>query len=149
MGEHAALAHYVPESYAEAVAAVVREEDYAAMLFAGTSQGKDLAPRVAALLDVPLATEATALAIEGGTLVVVRPVYAGKAFARVRSEATPFLVSLRPNVFQPVDRAAAGTVERFTPRVSAPRTRVVEFRAAAGGSVDVGEATVVVSGAAG
>ena len=149
VGEDATLAHYVPESYAEVVAAVVREEDYAAVLFAGTSQGKDLAPRVAALLDAPLATEATALAIEGGTLVVVRPVYAGKAFARVRSETTPFLVSLRPNVFQPVDRAAAGTVERFNPSVSAPRTRVVEFRAAAGGSVDVGEATVVVSGGRG
>jgi electron transfer flavoprotein alpha subunit len=124
VGEHEGLAKYQPESYASAVSAAVRQGSYGAVLFAATAQGKDLAPRVAALLDVPLATEATALETSGGALVAVRPVYAGKAFARVRSDATPFLVSLRPNVFQPKERAAAGAVETFAPEVAAPRTRV-------------------------
>jgi electron transfer flavoprotein alpha subunit len=98
VGEHESLARYEPDAYAAAVAAAARQGGYAAVLFAATSQGKDLAPRVAARLDVPLATEATALEVSGGALTAVRPVYAGKAFARVRSDATPFLVSLRPNV---------------------------------------------------
>jgi electron transfer flavoprotein alpha subunit len=148
VGEHEALARYVPESYAPAVAAVVREGGYAAVLFAATAQGKDLAPRVAALLDVPLATDATALEVEGGKPLAVRPVFAGKAFARVRSSATPFLVSIRPNVFQPKERGEAGTVETFAPAVGEARTRFREFKAA-GGSVDVGEATIVVSGGRG
>ena len=118
-------------------------------LFPATSQGKDLAPRVAARLDVPLATEATALDVSGGALTAVRPVYAGKAFARVRSDATPFLVSLRPNVFQPKERAAAGAVETIQPELAPARTRVREFRAATGGALDVGEATIIVSGGRG
>ena len=149
VGEHEALAGYAPESYAAAVVAAARERKYAAVLFAGTSQGKDLAPRVAALLDVPLATDVTALEAEGGAPVAVRPVYAGKAFARVRSDASTLLVSLRPNVFQPKERATDAAVETFSPPVVPARTRLKEFRAASGGEVDVGEASIVISGGRG
>jgi electron transfer flavoprotein alpha subunit len=149
VGEHTYLTKYQPEAYAAAVSASVRQGSYAAVLFPATAQGKDLAPRVAAMLDVPLATDATALDAAGGALTAVRPVYAGKAFARVRSEASPFLVSLRPNVFQPKERASAGAVETFQPEVAPARTRVREFRAATGGALDVGEATIVVSGGRG
>ena len=148
VGEHEALARYVPEVFAPAVAAAVREGGYGAVLFAATAQGKDLAPRVAALLDVPLATDVTALEVQDGAPSAVRPVYAGKAFARVRSTATPFLASIRPNVFPAREKSAAGTVETFAPQVGEARTRVRDFKAA-GGSVDVGEATVVVSGGRG
>ncbi len=147
--EHDGLARYVPESYASAVAAAVRQESYATVLFPATAQGRDLAPRVAALLDVPLATDATALETAGGVLAAVRPVYAGKAFARVRSQATPFLVSIRPHVFQPKERAAAGLVETITAEVAPARSRVREFRAATGSALDVGEASIVVSGGRG
>ena len=149
VGEHEALAQYAPETYAAAVAAVVREGKYAAVLFAGTSQGKDLAPRVAALLDVPLATDAAGLVAEGGAPVVVRPIYAGKAFARVRSEALPFLVSLRPNVFTPKEVGGSAAVETFAPTIVAARTRVKEFKVATGGAADVGEASIVVAGGRG
>src|SRR5687768_7675805 len=71
-----ALAQYVPDVYAATVAERVRAGDYFAVIFGTTSQGKDLAPRVAAKLDLPLAADATALAVENGELVITRPVYA-------------------------------------------------------------------------
>ena len=148
VGEHEELGRYVPELHTGVIAGAVREHGYGAVLFAATAQGKDLAPRVAALLDLPLATEATALAVEDGAPVVVRPVYAGKAFARVRSSVTPLLASIRPNTFHPRERPVEGVVESFSPTVGEAHTRFREFRAA-GGSVDVGEATVVVSGGRG
>jgi electron transfer flavoprotein alpha subunit len=151
VAEHEALAGYAPESYAAAAAAAAREGRYAAVLFAGTSQGKDLAPRVAALLDLPLATEVTGLEVSEGAPVAVRPVYAGKAFARVRSEASPLLASIRTNVFAPTPRepSAAGVVETFAPALVPSRTRLREFRAASGGNADVCEASIVVSGGRG
>ena len=148
VAESDALATFVPEVHAKAVAAAAKQ-DYAAVLFAASAQGKDLAPRVAALLDVPLATDVTGLEAAGGAVTAVRPVYAGKAFARVRSEATPFLASVRPNVFQPKEHPAAGAVETFTAEVAPARTKVREFKAASGGALDVGEATIVVSGGRG
>jgi electron transfer flavoprotein alpha subunit len=149
VAEHEALASYSPEVYAATVADAVREGGYTAVVFAATSQGKDLAPRVAALLDVPLASDVTGIGTDGGGVTARRPVYAGKAFVRLAIDATPAILSIRPNVFGASERAAAGTIESFTPDVTEPKSRVVERKAAEGASVDVAEASIVVSGGRG
>jgi electron transfer flavoprotein alpha subunit len=149
--EHAALSDYNGEGYATLVAERIKVGGYAAVIFPATTVGKDLAPRVAALLDVPLAGDITSLAAEGGVLTAVRPIYAGKAFATVRLDAQPALVSIRPNVFQPAEKAADGTVQTLRPEVASDawRVRVVERKAAGDGAMDVSEATIVVSGGRG
>ena len=151
VGEHDALADYHPEGYAGVVAERIRAGDYAAVIFPATTLGKDLAPRVAAMLDVPLASDVTGVTVGDGALAIVRPVYAGKAFAHLRIDASPALVSIRPNVFQPEEQAAAGTVEAFSPQVdsSSWKSRVVERKAAGGGALDVSEATIIISGGRG
>ena len=151
VGEHVGLADYAPERLAQIIADRAGAGGYSALLFSATAQGKDLAPRVAALLDVPLVADATAVSVDGDTVVATRPVYAGKAISTVAVSASPALVSLRPNAFPAEERAAAGTVDTFTPDLpeGAASSRVVEFKAAAGDQLDVAEATIVVSGGRG
>jgi electron transfer flavoprotein alpha subunit len=151
LAEHEALADYQPEAYADVVVERVRAGDYAAVLFSATTLGKDLAPRVAALLDVPLACDATAVEVEEGTIVIERPVYAGKAFARLEIETTPVLMSLRPNAFPAAETGAEGKVQTFTPHVdpSGWKVRVVERQQARGGTLDVSAASIIVSGGRG
>lgn len=151
VGEHGALGDYSPEGYSSVVAERIRAGGYAAVVFPASTLGKDLAPRVAALLDVPLVSDITGMEVVDGAVTIVRPVYAGKAFAHVRVDATPTLVSIRPNVFQPTERPASGTVVAFEPAVDEAswKVRVIERKAAAEGSLDVGEATIVVSGGRG
>lgn len=151
VAEHEVLADYHPEAYAEVVVGRVRAGDYAAVLFSATTQGKDLAPRVAAMLDVPLATDVTAVAVEDGAIVVERPVYAGKAFASLEIDATPVLASLRPNVFPADESGGAGHVSTFVPELdsAAWKVKVLERKQAAGGALDVSEASIIVSGGRG
>ena len=151
VGEHDALAEYNPEGYVDLVVQHVRDGGYEAVVFHATTLGKDLAPRVAALLDVPLATDVTGLDVEGGKLQITRPIYSGKAFAHVEIDATPKLVSIRANVFQAVERPAAGVVSTFTPDVDPTtwRVRVLERKSAAEGALDVTEASIIVSGGRG
>jgi electron transfer flavoprotein alpha subunit len=151
VAEHDALAEYHPDGYAAVVSRLAREGGYGAVLFAATGEGKDLSPRVAAHLDVPLAADVTGLTVDDGTVVATRPIYAGKAFTQVAVEASPALVSIRPNVFQPAERAAAGTVEtvEVTEDSSTWPTRVVSFTQTGGDIPDVAEASVVVSGGRG
>ncbi len=151
VGEHDALAEYQPEGYAKVVADRVRSGSYGAVVFPATGLGKDLAPRVAALLDVPLATDITSVEVEDGKLAVVRPAYAGKVFAHLQLDASPAIVSIRPNVFQPSEQPASGTVEPFNPDVDPEDwgVRVVERKATGEGELDVAEATVIVSGGRG
>ena len=73
--------------------------------------GKDLAPRVAARLGVGLASDCTALAVEGGKLVATRPVFAGKA---IQTLAFPQIAGAGVAAAQGV-RAAAPRERRAAP----------------------------------
>jgi len=148
---HAALGRYTPEGYTRVVVERVRARQYDAVVFPASATGRDLAPRVAARLGVPLAADVTDLGIEGGAIWATRPVYAGKALLKVRFVARPALLSLRPNVFTPVERPRAAAAE--TAKVDVPerggRVVVREIKAAAAGALDVAEAPIVVSGGRG
>ena len=151
VAEHDDLGRYAGEAYAAVVADVVREGGYDAVLFPASAQGKDLAPRVAALLDVPLAGDVTELDASGGSLAITRPVYAGKAFATVEIDASPAVVSLRPNVFETTEGGGDAEVETITPDLSGaiPGPRFVRFEETGEGTTDVAEASVVVAGGRG
>ena len=140
---------YAPEGYARAVAERAKAGGYGAVVFAASAQGKDLAPRVAAQLGVSLAADVTDVAVDGGKVTVTRPVYAGKALLKVKVNATPAVLSLRPNVFTPVERPKAGTEESLAVAGDAGRVVVKGIKAAAGGSLDVAEAPIVISGGRG
>jgi electron transfer flavoprotein alpha subunit len=148
--KHAAFQRYAPEGCASTVTAFAKAGNHAAVLFPASATGRDLAPRVAAQLGVPLAGEVTELGWEGGAVVATRPVYAGKALLKIRITSSPAVLSLRPSVFTPVERPRAGTVESPT-LASADVGRVVvrEVKAAAQGALDVAEAPIVVSGGRG
>jgi electron transfer flavoprotein alpha subunit len=150
-GEHDALAHYQPEGYSRIVARVARDGGYAAILMPATGQGKDLAPRVAALLDVPLAQDITGLSVNDGSVEILRPVYAGKAFVRIRLDASPVLATLRPNVFQVQSHSGDGTLEslQITEDPASWPTKHISTEATGGDLLDVSEASVVVSGGRG
>jgi electron transfer flavoprotein alpha subunit len=148
---HEGLAGYHPDGYAAVTTAIGRDGGYGFILIAASGQGKDLAPRVAARLDVPLVADITGLSVEGERVVMTRPVYAGKAFSKVTVEASPVVASIRPNVFQPVASEGAGAVEAVpvSEDPSSWPTRVVSFEATGGDIPDVAEASVVVSGGRG
>jgi electron transfer flavoprotein alpha subunit len=143
-----AFARYAPEGYARVIADRARAGGYRAVVFAASAGGRDLAPRVAARLGVALAQEITDLTVDGGAVTVIHPVYAGKALLKLKLTATPAVVSLRPNVFTPVQRPRAGTAETVPVDAAAGRVVVTGTKAAAGG-LDVAEASIVISGGRG
>jgi electron transfer flavoprotein alpha subunit len=151
VAESDALGDYHPEGYTTALADLVRDGDYFAVFIPASAQGKDYAPRLAARLDLPLATDATGLEVEGGELIVTRPLYAGKAFARLKLAGSPRIVSLRPNAFGEAENPKAGTVEQITVAADPGswRVKVREVMATAGERPDVSEAPVVISGGRG
>ncbi len=152
LGEADLLSDYHPHRYAVAVTEAVKSGGYEAVVFGATAQGKDLAPRVAAMLDVPLASDVTGYDVVDGTVTAVRPVFSGKAFATVAFSASPVLLSIRPNVFQAREREAPGTVEAFAPQgldSGSQGVRIKEFQASGGESKDVAEASIVVTGGRG
>lgn len=149
-----ALAQYTTEAYARVLSSLAREHEPSVLLLAGTSLGRDLAPRVAARLQTGLAADCIALEIQDGVLVGTRPVYGGKAQCVVSSTThRPQMATLRPNVYpvaepDPTRRAEVTEADYPIPPDSL-RTKVLEVVRSASGRVELTEARVIVSGGRG
>jgi len=133
------------------MAAAARALDASIVLVGGSAQGKEVAPAAAARLAASPVADATGTAVEGGRIVWTRPVYAGKALARVVSDGPVVVASLRPNAFEPGPEGGAGAVEAFDPGAPERDFGVVvkEVLAPAAKRIDLTEADVVVSGGRG
>ncbi|MBP9011972.1 MAG: electron transfer flavoprotein subunit alpha/FixB family protein [Smithella sp.] len=149
VGDNAALEPYITEAHAQVVAKILKDNDAAIALFAASVQGKDLSARVAAKLAGGLATDCTDVKIDGGKLVAVRPMYAGKCFGEVVFNTTPAMASLRPNVFPAVENAKAAAVTKVDVAVDAQKSKVLEVQKDTSGKVDLTEANIIVSGGRG
>jgi len=153
VAKHAAFAHYDGAGYAAAVAAAARATEASVVLLAASSIGKDLAPRVAALLGVGLASDCTALDTTGGKLVARRPIMAGKLFEKLAFPLKPAMATLRPKAFAPAAPAAGKSASTsalaFEWDASAPRAVVTGVTGETGGKADLTEAEIIVSGGRG
>jgi len=143
------LARYSPDCYAAAVAAVARAQDAGVVLMGATLTGKDLMARVAQHLDTGLAQDCTSFRIEGGDLVLTRPMYAGKLLADVQFTASPVTATLRAKAYKPVEAPVAVQVERAQPDLPEPLAIIEALQTSGGQKLDVTEADIVVSGGRG
>ena len=151
VADNPALEPYTTDAHAAAIAKIVKENDPAILLLAASAQGKDLSPSLVGKLATGMATDCTDVKIDGGKLVAVRPMYAGKCFGEVLIDSFPQMASLRPNVFTIVECAKAGEVVKFDAGLDAGalKTKVAEIQKEASGKIDVAEANIIVSGGRG
>jgi electron transfer flavoprotein alpha subunit len=152
--QHELLNAYSSESYCAAITQVAQKIQPRFILGSASSMGRDLLPRVAAKLGVGLAQDCIeARAVEGQQLECVRPIYAGKAYARVRLLMLPAMATLRPNVFPlgQADIARSAKTEPFVPELSAEQIHasVKETKVAAGQKIELTEANIIASGGRG
>jgi electron transfer flavoprotein alpha subunit len=137
-----------PDALAQALAAAVRTVPAQAFLAAATSTGKDLAPRVAALLDSSLLSDCTGLSAAANGLRAMRPILAGKLIVHASSAGPVFCATLRRNVFQPSTGSGPAAVAKSA-GVAEFKALLQSIAAKTGGRLDVSEAPIVVSGGRG
>ncbi len=145
-----ALDGYVPDAYADTLVALSQAHDIAVWVFPTTMRGRELAGLTAAGLDVGALPDVTELRVEGGNIVAVRPVYAGKLLAKVET-APPAVVTTRVRAFPAAEAGdAAAPIVRVEAQVGATGQSVqsLGFSQAAQG-VSLTEASIIVSGGRG
>lgn len=145
----AAFAEYSGDAWAKAIAQQCQANGATAVLMAHTAMGKDLLPRVAALLDGSVLTDAIAVSFEGGAFAGKKPVFGGKATLGVRATKAPFCATLRPNNFAPASGGGAAEVQKVAAPAGDLLAVVKEIVAASGGKTPLQEAKVVISGGRG
>ena len=144
-------APYLEKPTAENVAATlletVKRGGYSHVVAAATSFGKNVMPRVAAKLDVAQISDISAVESPD---TFVRPIYAGNAFATVRSNDPIKVVTVRTTAFDAASSSGgSAAVEAITPAAEVTTTKVVGQELTKSERPELTSARIVVSGGRG
>ncbi|MCL9781954.1 FAD-binding protein [Vibrio sp. S4M6] len=121
VADHDTFEHILAESASELVAEVGTE--YSHILAPATTFGKNILPRVAALLDVGQLSDVIELESED---TFIRPIYAGNAIAKVKSNDNKKLMTIRTSAFDSVEVGQDSTTS-ITPLTNTYQNQASEF----------------------
>jgi len=145
------LALYRARPYAVALCAAIDAADPKLVLVPTTFMGRDLAARVAARKRAALVVDCTSLKVEGGEVIAVKTMYAGKFSATFKPARDRLqVVTVRSNAYaaRPPQSGATAEVQSVPLTLSEADRRVAckEIVSTSSGVKDVTEADIVVSG---
>ena len=143
------FANYTASGYTEAISNYAKESNAVCLIVGNTSLGNDLAPRVAVKLNSGCIMDCVNLQVEAGNIIATRPIYAGKAFVKVKLSSDVKVFTIRPNVFK-AELSDSGSASVETIEITNPnlKAKVVSFKKSEG-KLDVAEADIIVSGGRG
>jgi electron transfer flavoprotein alpha subunit len=137
-----ALEHQLAEAVAPIAAKLMESHD--AFVAPATTTGKNIAPRVAALLDVMQVSDI--LSVEGPD-TFTRPIYAGNAIATVKSKDAKKVITVRTTAFEKAARdGGSGTVEKVDAAGDPGSSSFVGLEASESARPELTSAKVIVSG---
>jgi electron transfer flavoprotein alpha subunit len=145
LADDPALAHQLPENIAPLVVELMGHHD--AFLAPATTTGKNIAPRVAALLDVMQISDI--IGVDGAD-TFTRPIYAGNAVAQVKSSDSKLVITVRGTAFEKAaSEGGSAAVEPVSGATDAGSSSFVSAEVAASERPELTSAKVIVSGGRG
>jgi electron transfer flavoprotein alpha subunit len=145
------LAAPLPQPRVDAIAQLVAEKAIDTVLFAQSVLAADIASALAARLEAGLNWQLTDLAADGGDLVGKQSALADTVVVDVGWKSTPRIGLFRSGAFDPVEAAAAGTVQRFDVQLQehSLAAEMVERAHAEESGPSIEDADVIVAGGRG
>jgi len=141
LAQDQALAHQMAEPMAALLVSLAPKFDN--ILAPSTTNGKNILPRVAALLDVMQVSDVVEVL---GPDVFVRPIYAGNALQTVKSTDGKKIITVRTSAFDPVKEGNEAPVENVDMPDFTPVSSFVSHAGGDGGTLDLTSADRVISG---
>lgn len=143
--DDAAYEHELAENLADLVLSVAG--DYEHILFAATASGKNVMPRVAAMLDVAGISDITEVQSAD---TFVRPIYAGNAMATVKSSDAKKVITVRTTSFEAVaDSGGSAAVESLAATAASDQVSFIGQELSQSDRPELTSARIVVSGGRG
>ncbi len=148
VAENSALSEYLPDAYGNVIADVIDKETPDVVILGASTQGKDIAARLSARLNAPLAMDCVGIRLEDNNLVATRYMYGGKILADVVLNGKPQILAIRPNAMTIASADGTGAVEKSEVNTGPTLVKFIEKHLDTG-KVELTEADTVVSGGRG
>jgi len=140
-------AHYASQTAENLTALVIANAaGYSHILAPATTFGKNLAPRVAALLDVAQISEISG--VESAD-TFVRPIYAGNALATVKSADAVKVITVRSTAFDAVGTGGSAAIESIAAAADTAQSTLTNRELTKSERPELGAAKIIVSGGRG
>jgi len=151
VNEDKAFDEFLAEPATDALASLHQEQAADLILFAFTTDSRDVAGRLAARLGVGLISNASGVEAKDGGFVARVPYFGGAKVATMRANARPAIVLVRPKSFEASETGGTAQVKDLAAPVGdgSRRARVMERVAEASEKVKLEDAKVVISGGRG
>ncbi len=151
VNEDKAFDDYIAEPATDAIAALYEKEKPDLILFAFTTDSREVAGRLAARLGTGLISNASDITSNGGSFVAKVPYFGGAKVASMKANGKPAIVLVRPKSFEVSESGGAAEVKHLDVAVAAgsKRAHITERVVEASEKVKLEEARVVISGGRG
>ena len=146
VADAAAYAEASAENLAALLVDVIKNGGYGHVLAPASSFGKNVLPRVAALLDVAQISDI--VSIESAD-TFVRPIYAGNALATVKSADAIKIITVRMTAFDAASEGGAAAVEAIAAGADLGQSKLVGRELTKSARPELGAAKIIVSGGRG
>ena len=149
VADDSALLDFRAETYASTLSAIASSRTPDLILFPTTTRTREFAAMSAVDLNTNVITDATAVEVNGDSIVVTRPIYEAKLFEKVTTSAKPQSITLRGRAFPKPEKVAGktGTITKVEAKTDALTT--VEGYSVADVGVSLNDAGIIVSGGRG
>jgi electron transfer flavoprotein alpha subunit len=142
LAESSELGRLLAEAVADVVVPLM--DGYDALLTPATAAGKNLSPRIAALLDVMQISDVIEV-VDANTFV--RPIYAGNALETVQSSDPKKVITVRPTTFKAAGEGGSAPVETIAAQpAAAHQAKFVSDQVVKSDRPELSAAKIVVSG---
>jgi electron transfer flavoprotein alpha subunit len=148
VADHEGLKDGLSDACIAAAGQLVAQSDPAVVIVGATAIGRDIAARLSARLNAPMAMDCVDVRMDGDRVVVTRPMYGGKILADVGLSGSPAIVAIRPRAMKAVAATGAGEVERVTVSLDGTNLTLIDKQMESG-KIELTEAEVVVTGGRG
>lgn len=142
------LAVYSTEGYTTVLVDAIRKHQPYAVLLPSTANGRDLAPRVAARLNVGLTGDCIGLEIDDQQrLVQLKPAFGGNIVAPILTKTRPAMATIRPGMLQSAepDFSRDATVENLpTVDLGMIRTQTLSLERSASSGVELDNTEIII-----
>jgi electron transfer flavoprotein alpha subunit len=141
----------LPQPRVDALAALVREHGFDAVLFGASVLAADVAAGLAARLDAGLNWDLVDLAVEDGRLVGKRPALGDSVYVDVSWKGEPRLALVRSGTFDPAENGAGAQIEEFAAELEefSLATRMLDQAHETSEGPSIEDADVIVAGGRG
>ncbi len=142
--DSSALAHFLAENITPVIIGIAG--NYSHILAPGTTFGKNVMPRVAALLDTQQISDITAVA-DADTFD--RPIYAGNAIATVKSSDARKVITVRTTAFDPAATGGSAPIESLGGATDSGLSSFVKQELSKSDRPELTAAKIIISGGRG